>query len=94
MRKRAHKAISRQKPTPTQGRGLEILGHAIEYLLDTYVVFPSGKPSDDDLEAAQILIRANLSVFSECREIVPLSRQLAMWLMQWTRRSSTSPPPY
>jgi hypothetical protein len=75
MTSSANRSI-RRRPTETQGRGLEILGHAIEYLIDSYVIHRSANGGRDDMEAAQILMRANMAIFEECEEIVPLMQRL------------------
>jgi hypothetical protein len=53
--------------TRADGRGLEILGHAIEYLADEYAVDPSDKGqfgnSDPRVHAIQILKRLNRAVY-------------------------------
>lgn len=68
--KRKHTAIYRQ-PSPKQGRALEVLGHAIEYLMDSYVLTASEDGGSADTEAAQRLMQLNREVFMECAEIVP-----------------------
>ena len=66
----------RRKPSPQQGRSLEILGHAIEYLMDSYVITASPNGGRADQEAIHMLSRLNLDVFSECPEIVPYHQRL------------------
>lgn len=76
-------AVVRRRPNLLQGRALETLGHAIEYLVDTHIaggahlVTDAGDP---DQEAAQILMRLNRAVFAECEEIKPLSTRIREWM--------------
>jgi DNA-binding CsgD family transcriptional regulator len=54
---------------PQAGRALEMLGHAIEYLTDEYVHNPGQrKGSDSEVQAIQILMALNRSVFYESAE--------------------------
>lgn len=68
------KCVIRRRPTPQQGRSLEMLGHAIEYLVDSDL--SSGRNGSDPAaaEAARILMRLSREVFSECPEVVPFWR--------------------
>ena len=60
----------RRQITPEAGHALEILGHAIEYLTDEYVL--RGAPfsaSDGQLQAVQLLMALNRQVYYECPEV-------------------------
>lgn len=57
-------AVVRRRPTRAQGAALEMLGHAIEYLVDS-------NNSQADGGALHILMCASRRVFSECALIVP-----------------------
>lgn len=66
------------------GRGLEILGHAIDYLLDEYLrrggLF---EMANTDLEAVEILTALNREIYLTC----PESRTFAeRWAEFWERR--------
>lgn len=74
-----HRAVIR-RPSPTQGRALEILGHAIEYLMDSYILFASQDGGPGDQKAIEILKRLSLEVFNECPEVVPFRIRLRNWL--------------
>ncbi len=53
--------------SPQAGRSLEILGHAIEYLVDEYVNAGGAFcPDDPEFEAIQILMAANRAVYYAC----------------------------
>jgi hypothetical protein len=65
------RATRRRQISPQSGRGLEILGHAIEYLADEYALqagtFGSLHIEDDpQLQSIQILMAASRSVYYEC----------------------------
>ena len=65
--------VIRRRPSPTQGRSLEILGHAIEYLVDCELRNRRHQGYSPDVSAAvDLLSRLSREVFAECREIVPL----------------------
>jgi hypothetical protein len=72
--------VVRRRPTMQQGRALETLGHAIEYLVDSQLHLDPGPASRDDGEAGQILMRLSREVFAECREVVPAPRGLGLRL--------------
>jgi len=50
-------------PTPLQGKALEVIGHAIEYLVD------SREGSDWPSGALQILMNSSKEIFMECEVI-------------------------
>jgi hypothetical protein len=66
----------RRRPTKTQGRSLEILGHAIEYLVDSRLHLVADASLRDDAKAREILMRLSREVFAECGEVVPARRRL------------------
>jgi len=66
--------VIRRRPTYCQGRALEILGHAIEYLVDSRIYDSS--PFGVDKEAVKILTRVNLDIFEECQEVIPLRSRI------------------
>ncbi len=76
------KAI-RRRPTREQGRALEIVGHAIEYLVDSRMFVGEHPSSRADHEASRILMEASRSVFSECAEIVPVARRVRRMVAGW-----------
>ncbi len=77
---RRKSADIRRRPSPQQGRALEILGHAIEYLLDRYVLPTSEGCEVADVDAAQLMMRLNLEIFRECPEFVPLYQRICRWI--------------
>jgi hypothetical protein len=73
----------RRQPTPEQGRALEKLAHAIEYLIDSRLYAPSRLPVEANEQASQLLMRLSRELFSECPEFVPAGRRLKHWLGKW-----------
>jgi hypothetical protein len=70
--------VIRRRPTMQQGRSLETLGHAIEYLVDSQLHGGSSAGSKNHADATQILMRLSREVFAECREIVPVRERLRL----------------
>lgn len=69
-----------RRPDQRNGRALETLGHAIEYLVDSRI-FSTGSTSAETIEeAVAILSCASRQIFNECPAIVPLRRKLAIWI--------------
>jgi hypothetical protein len=65
------KSDRRRSISPSAGRALEMLGHAIEYLADEYV--HGGKTfcaDDPEVQAVQLLMALNREIYLEC-PIVP-----------------------
>lgn len=88
-----HSCVVRRKPSYEQGRALEILGHAIEYLLDSYVLTQSSDRNPGDHEAAQILMGLSRAIFLECPQIIPLTtrlRRLLHTLFRFSGKNETS----
>ena len=64
----------RLKPDMTQGRALEALGHALEYLSDSAYGDRVALPAIS--EAVKILAEKSRAVFAECPEIIPLTKRI------------------
>lgn len=65
------------------GRGLEILGHAIEYLMDEYLQSQGSiRAEDPEVQAVQILMALNREIYFSC-PVVPTLRQ--RWNAFWRR---------
>jgi len=69
-----------RRPTFEQGRALEILGHAIEYLVDSRLNLIDEPATRADSEATQLLMLRSRQVFTECTEVVPPIRRLKLWI--------------
>jgi len=67
----------RRRIDPQAGRALEILGHAIDYLTDEYILHGGQfRAHDPEFEAVQVLIAANRAIYFECPVIPSLSQRL------------------
>jgi len=89
---RPAKQVIRRRATEQQGRSLERLAHAIEYLVDSQLYLHPGAASKDDSEAIQILMRLNREVFAECREIVSIRQGLKLRLLRLFERPESATP--
>ena len=74
-------ALRRRRISPEAGRGLEILGHAIEYLADEYV-YEGGQINlaDPRVQAVLLLMEKNRDIYFACPEIPTLGERLRSWL--------------
>jgi hypothetical protein len=80
----------RRRISPPEGRALEILGHAIDYLADEFA-FHSGSLSslhshDPQVQAIQLLMAANRQVYFSCPLIPPFGVRLMNALSGRSRR--------
>lgn len=69
-------------PGKSQGRALEVLAHALEYLVDSELNHES-KNQLAVQEAAQLLAEKSRAVFAECPEVVTLSQRIKRWLPEF-----------
>jgi hypothetical protein len=80
----------RRQTTPEAGLGLEVLGHAIEYLADEYVhevdLLSFSLRRDPRVEAIQLLMAANRQVYYACPLVPSFPPRLS--LLWWARRIS------
>jgi hypothetical protein len=70
----------RRRGSLEQGRALETLGHAVEYLVDSRLFDSGDHNQHDEQEAVQILMRMSRAVFAECPEVVSLRGRLSRWV--------------
>lgn len=70
----ARRGAIRRRPTREQGRALEMLAHAIEYLADSDLHGGTREYSRDVAHATAILMTRSRAVFAECREVVTIRR--------------------
>ncbi len=72
--------------TRDAGRGLEILGHAIEYLADEYALeierYGALDPTDPRLEAIRILKLLNRKIHYSCPPLEPLGWRIRQFLLR------------
>lgn len=66
----------RRRGSPQQGRALETLGHAVEYLIDSRMFQLGDTSRENETEAVQVLMRLSRLVFNECPEVVSLQTRL------------------
>jgi hypothetical protein len=85
-------ATARRRTTPTQGRALETLGHAIEYLIDSRL---SDQIAEPTTEAVRILMSCSRAVFEECEALLPwherMQRMLGKRFARAGEQSGASP---
>lgn len=70
----------RRNTTPEQGRALELLGHAIEYLVDSRLFDQWESPAD--AEAVHLLMACSRAVFAGCEEVVPWHHRVQQALLK------------
>ena len=73
-------AVVRRRGTLQQGQALELLGHAVEYLVDSRVFATEASSVRENQEAVQLLKRLSRDVFAECAEIKSVRRRIERWL--------------
>lgn len=69
----------RRRGSAEQGRALERLGHAVEYLVDSGMFLRDERNQRDEDAAIQILMRLSRAVFAGCPEVVPVRKRLGNW---------------
>jgi hypothetical protein len=72
--------VVRRRATREQGKALETLAHAIEYLVDEQLRRRPEPASRSEIEAGRILMRLNREVFDECEQVVPLRTRIGAGL--------------
>jgi hypothetical protein len=70
----------RRRASIQQGRALELLGHSVEYLVDSRMFMIDQPSTRADAEAVQILMRLSREVFSDCTEVASPARRLRLWI--------------
>lgn len=70
----------RRRANREQGHALEILGHAVEYLVDSRMFLIEEPATMADSEAVQILMRLSREVFSECNIVITPLHRLRLWI--------------
>ncbi len=69
-----------RRTSPVQGRALEILGHAIEYLVDSRLYETWETPAD--AAAVHLLMVCSREVFSECDVVVSWHQRVQRSLLR------------
>jgi hypothetical protein len=83
--------VVRRRPDMQQGRALEMLGHAIEYLIDSHMFLVNEPHARTEVEAVQILSRCSREVFATCAEVVPVHQRFKRWAVERLHTSTLSP---
>ncbi len=73
-----------RRTTPQQGRALEMLGHAVEYLVDSRL--PDGGPLPSENQAIRILMACSRAVFEESEAAVSVHQRVGSWVQTRFRR--------
>jgi hypothetical protein len=75
----------RRRLSPEEGRAIEILGHAIEYLADEYCndAHPKGclGNADPRIEAIQMLKALNRKIYYSAAKVEPAFTRMKRWVM-------------
>jgi hypothetical protein len=78
----------RRQLSRESAQGLEILGHAIEYLADEYAVDPADKGplgnADPRIAAIQTLKSLNRAIYFSGPEVQPVWQRLRQWFLRTT----------
>lgn len=71
-----------RRPGREQGMALEVLGHAVEYLIDSRMFLTQAPYTRAEQEAVQMLMSSSREVFEDCAPVVPLRTRAAIWLQR------------
>jgi hypothetical protein len=74
-----------RRPGREQGMALEVIGHAVEYLIDSRMFLTEAPYTKAEQEAVQLLMTASRQVFEACAPIVPLRTRASEWLQRTFR---------
>jgi hypothetical protein len=84
----------RRQLSRESAQGLEILGHAIEYLADEYAVDPADKGplgnADPRIAAIQTLKSLNRAIYFSGPEVQPVWQRLRQWFLRTTMSNTGS----
>ncbi len=80
--------VVRRRGTQEQGRALELLGHSIEYLVDSRLFTADETEARNDREAVQLLMRMSRGVFAECAEVISMERRMKRGFWKMLKRVS------
>ena len=78
----------RRRTTQQQGRAVEILGHAIDYLVDSRLFDQWETPGD--AAAVHLLMERSRAVFADCAEIVPWPQRVQQALVKRLHSNAVS----
>jgi hypothetical protein len=72
--------VIRRRSSPEQGLAIQILGNAVDHLLNSRMFLIDEPPSQADADAIHILMRLKRAVFSECEQVTATNRSLREWM--------------
>ena len=75
-RSSSHPKRVARRPDRSQGHALETIGHAIEYLVDSYAIESHTTEEGSSAEAVQLLAHLSRSIFEECPVVLPLHHRV------------------
>ena len=78
-RKAERRAVAR-RPGREQGMALEVIGHAVEYLIDSRMFLTEAPYTKAEQQAVQMLMTASRLVFENCAPVIPLRTRASRWL--------------
>jgi hypothetical protein len=77
--------LIRRRAGMSEGVALEVLGHAIEYLIDSRMFLVNEPHTPAEADAIQILSRCSREVFVACPAVVSIGQRLRMWTAERLR---------
>lgn len=75
----------KRRGSQSQGRALEVLGHAIEYLVDSRLFLPEGTDPKSEARALQTLMCLSRTIFTECPVVISRRRRILSWAQNHLR---------
>lgn len=75
-------AVPRHEAMRQRGRALEVLGHAIEYLVDSRLAQFEQEATVGDGDAVRLLIGASRAVFADSPAYASATSRLRRWLYE------------
>ena len=81
-RRLAERRAVARRPGREQGMALEVIGHAVEYLIDSRMFLTETPYNKAEQEAVQMLMTASRLVFEDCAPIIPLRTRASEWLQR------------
>lgn len=85
MRPVSSAPLRSRRITPEAGRALEILGHAIDYLIDEWILAEGENlsPHGPRAEAMYLLMRLNREIYDSCPPVFTITERLESALLRF-----------
>ena len=80
--------VVRRRITPQQGLAIQILGNAVDRLLDSRMFLIDEPPTQAEADAIHILMLLKRAVFSECEQVTESNRNLRQWMTRALSRAA------